>query len=232
MPLDKSQFDLFYAISTQWTARDQRYQAIIGFEYELCHKSFEQLHELAISEMNADALSWSVNEDRAALGAIMARAFVDHAAGVQKVIRGYSRSGWPGELAQSFYDANRDLFDLRNALQHSYERIDTDPVPDELQPLCGDLSWSELTRRPSMDLYMIAYGPMVGGQFASPSIDMQGFSHFGLNHIYIRAHETAHAGITRGSEGDIRLPTLPSGRVRIDGIQVTPSENGGLRVTA
>jgi hypothetical protein len=112
MPLDKSELDLFYEISTQWTARDQRYQAIIGFEYELCHKSFEQLHELAITEMNADAPTWAANADRAALGAIMARAFVDHAVGVQKVIRGYSKSGWPGELAQSFYEANRDLFAL------------------------------------------------------------------------------------------------------------------------
>jgi hypothetical protein len=113
-----------------------------------------------------------------------------------------------------------------------------------------------------MDLYMISYGPMVGGQFASPSIDMQAFSRFGLNHIYIRAHETqvnaiqtfnhvttlvqqvhyklsAHldqvltqAGIRRGSTDDIRLPSQPSGRLRIDGIQVTPKGAGVLSVTA
>jgi hypothetical protein len=262
MAIDKSQLDLFYEISTQWTARDQRYQAIIGFEYELCHASFEQLHKLATNEMNADATTWAANPECAALGAIMSRAFVDHAAGVQKMIRGYSQSGWLGELARSFYEANHNLFALRNALQHSYERIDADPGAAELQPLCGDLSWSELTDRPSMDLYLISYGPMVGGQFASPSISMQAFTRFGLNHIYIRAHEAqvnaietfnnvtalvqkvhdrlsaqlnevlTQAGIRRGSPEDIRLPSQPSGRLRVDGIQVTPKDAGVLSVTA
>jgi hypothetical protein len=244
------QRDLFYSISNQWTARDQRYQATIGFEFELCAKSFTTLRELALGEIDTGASNWTLDPNQGALAAIMARAFVDHGVRVQKVIRGYTKTGPIRQAAEDFYTNNLPLFELRDSLQHAYERIDEEPEPDQLQPLCGDVSWSVLTDIPSLDLYFVAYGPLVGEQVASPAIDMQGFKHSGLNQIWIRAHEhtidaiqmfanitsfvegvheilstrldaeLAKIGIARGSKDDIRLPSQPTGRLRIEGIQV------------
>lgn len=256
MSINKERLEFFYSISNQWMLRDQRFLAAIGFELELAEHAFSELVSFCERHTDAAAPKWHLENELVPNAAIMVRAFVDHSARAHKLLRGYIQDDeFFRGLTDEFFDTNRALFDLRNALHHADERIHNERSFELTQPLCGDFSWLVLNQDPSIDLYWLSFGPMIGGEVASPAIDMEAVRRRGINEIRYRAYdieidiastaanlsalaEAVHdelvkrfdaqmerQGIVRGGLDDIRIPGGLKGRARISGVEVSERKN-------
>lgn len=254
MAVNRERLELFYSISCEWTVRDQRFQAAIGSEFEIAEAAFTNLLELCNRHTNSEQTEWQPPREALPFAAIMARAFVDHTTKVQRLVRTYlAGDGVMMPLCDTMRDQHRSIFDLRNALHHQDERIQTGKSFELLQPLCGDLSWLVWTESSQLDLYWMSFGPMIGDEGASPGFGPSMVSRPGLNEIIYRAHdievhlisvfrglvtfvEAVHdellrrfdrqlqkLGIERGGSAGRKLPSELAGRLRIEGFEAVPS---------
>lgn len=255
MAVNRERLELFYSISCEWTVRDQRFLAAIGSEFEIAEAAFTNLLDLCNRHTNSEQAEWQPPRESLPFAAIMARAFVDHTTRVQRLVRTYlADDSIVMQLCNAMRDQHRSIFDLRNALQHQDERIQTGKSFELLQPLCGDLSWLVWTENSQLDLYWMSFGPMIGDEGASPGFGPSMVKRAGLNEIIYRAHdvevhlitvfrglvafiEVVHdellrrfdrelqkLGVERGGAADHRLHSELGGRLRIEGFEAVSTE--------
>lgn len=250
MAVNKDVLELFYSISNQWTLRDQRLLAAIGVEFELCEYAFDSLYDYCLNETDCELEKWSAKSEDAARVTILARAFIDHALRLPKLVKILSKHGPSAVLADEFLQINEPLRRLRNALHHADERIEGGKSSENIQPIGGDFSWKTWTPIGSLDVYWISLGPLIVEQ-AGPTISTATSFKRSIDHLLYRAHdeeanlcaafddlcrllERVHANIScsfdrqlaefnivRGSETDARSPAGMSGRMRIEGLELT-----------
>lgn len=250
--VNKELLELFYSISPVWTIRDQRLLSAVGFEFELCEYAFIELYKYCERETDYVKDRWSVNAEDAVRVAILARAFIDHAVRVPKLIKMLSLSGPSAADSDAFIDKNRQLLHLRNALHHADERLNSGESTTLIQPSGGDFSWKTWTPVNTVDVYWISFGSHIEDQ-ASPTICTTTTFKRTVDHLTYRAHDqeanlcdafddlctlvvTFHdhvvtrfddalknLGIKRGSKLDERLPAGMNGRLRLAGLEASSS---------
>ena len=221
----------------------------IGLEFEIAERAFTDLVTIYEEHMQSDAPEWVPPREQIPSAAGAARALVDHATRLQRMIgRFYARNTAISQWAEEFRTANQPLFDLRNALHHQDERIETGEAFAQLQPTFGDVSWIAWAERSELDVYWMSFGPLVGEQRATVAFGEHMIERRGLNEIIYRAFdhearlaaaflslialvekthdeilrlfdaELAKLGIKRGGPADKRLPAEMGGRIRLAGL--------------
>lgn len=190
MAVNRTRLELFYAISSFWRLRDQRFLAAIGFEFEMCEWAMVELDAHCVRHTNAEIERWSHPPDDVPRLAIQARALVDHTVRIQKLVRAMAPDdAILGPLVESFFQQNKALFALRDSLHHLDTRIDSGDPFEHLQPLCGDFSWQNWSAgKGALDTYVVSFGPMIGEEFASPEISSTTTLRREVDHIRYRAH--------------------------------------------
>lgn len=172
MAIYKEALKHFYLISPYWNLTDQRFLSSIGLELECVEFSFSQLIQICVENTDPSSDEWKPEPD--VLSRVMTHcfSFVDHCSRLQKLIRGFvQRDHKIISMAEAFFDENEELFAIRRAINHSYSRIDSDDKFDHIQPIGGDFSWQTAHADISaLDTYIMSFGPMAGGELATPAI--------------------------------------------------------------
>ncbi len=190
MAVNREALKLFYSVSSLWRSIDQKFLGAVGFEFELAECAFNELHTWCLKYTDFDVERWKLADDCCITNAtIHARAFADHAVRVQHLIKSMvGETGGIAALAEKFYQDNRSVFELRNAIHHVGSRLANDDSLRQQQPLYGDLSWKCATPPTTVDTYWVCFGPMLAGEFASPIISTTTSLRTPIDELIYRAH--------------------------------------------